>query len=116
MGPSEAEKKSIRDLLWPLPTQEEGLDSGLRRKAVSLLPESVGRSPEQGVGYEGQRICSHICPKGPLPHGCVLPAGQMPFLPPGPQTSAPQLETLNIFSLVWVRFTLVTPEAWGSSS
>lgn len=54
--------------------------------------------------------------KAPLPHGCVLPAGQMPFLPPGPQTSAPQLETLNIFSLVWVRFTLVTPEAWGRGS
>lgn len=65
------------------------------------------------MGHEGQRICSL---KAPLPHGCVLPAGQMPFLPPGPQTSAPQLETLNIFSLVWVRFTLVTPEAWGRGS
>ena len=54
--------------------------------------------------------------KAPLPHGCVLPAAQMPFPPPGCQTSAPQLETLNIFSLVWVQFTLVTPETWGRGS
>lgn len=79
----------MRDLSWPLPTWEENLDSDLRRKAVSLLPESVGRSPEQGVGHEGQRICSHICPKGPPPpwlcaasRADAFPAPRMPDLSP----------------------------------